>query len=229
MKALLKYLPKCPGRSKIQSLPKPYREAINPSADGPVRPEVLMNVIQKVIVEGSDAVVMTEVGNSLAWGNHMLQFAQPGRYRVSTGFGSLGHFVTGVVGAALARNGKAVAIVGDGAMLMNNEVSTAVSYQIPAVWIVLNDGCYNMCKQGMAYLGFKDANATIPQADFVSIACGMGADGIRVEREFDIQAALEKAMAATGPFVVDVVIDPTQIPPSESRNQSLISQGATNY
>jgi acetolactate synthase-1/2/3 large subunit len=141
----------------------------------------------------------------------------------------MGHFVTGIVGAALACKGKAVAIVGDGAMLMNNEVSTAVNYQIPAVWIVLNDGGYNMCDQGVAMLGFKGMDAKIPQADFVRIACGMGADGIRVERESDIQAALEKAMAAAGPFVVDVVIDPTRLAPIGGRIESLISQGATNY
>jgi len=228
VKALLKHLPECPAHSKIESLPKPKHHAINPSVDGRVRPDILMNVIQRVIVERSDAVVMTEVGNSLAWGNHMLQFAQPGRYRVSTGFGSLGHFATGVVGAALARNGKAVAIVGDGAMLMNNEISTAVNYQIPAVWIVLNDGCYKMCDQGVAMLGFKGMDAKIPQANFVKIAYGMGASGIRVEKESDIQAALEKAMVSTGPFVVDVVIDPSRLAPIGGRIESLISQGAKN-
>jgi acetolactate synthase-1/2/3 large subunit len=36
-------------------------------------------------------------------------------------------------------------------------------------------------------------------------------------------------MAATGPFVVDVVIDPTQLAPIGGRIESLISQGATNY
>jgi acetolactate synthase-1/2/3 large subunit len=230
VKGLLKHFPKRQSRSKALSLPRPERHAINPRVRGGlVRPEVLMNVMQRVIVEGSDAIVMAEGGNSFAWAINLLRFTRPARFRVSTGFGSMGHFVTGVVGAALARKGKAVAIVGDGAMLMNNEVSTAVKYQIPAVWIVLNDGRYNMCQQGMAYIGFKGADATIPQADFVKIACGMRADGIRVERESDLHAALEKALAASEPFVIDVVIDPTRIPLSESRNQSLISQGATNY
>jgi len=140
VKALLEHFPERPGRSTAMALPRPERDAINPRMEGPVRPEVLMDAIQSVIVEGSDAVVITEAGNSFAWGNHALRFAKSGRYRVSTGFGSMGHAATGVLGAALARNGKAVAIVGDGAMLMNSEVSTAVKYQIPAVWIVLNDG-----------------------------------------------------------------------------------------
>ncbi|MFN6535419.1 MAG: ScyA-related TPP-binding enzyme [Nostoc sp. EkiNYC01] len=229
VKALLKYFPERPGTSKIPSLPISKRDIIHPRTHGKVRPDVLMNMIQRVIVEENNAVVMTEVGNSLVWAIHLLRFAKPSRFRVSTGFGSMGHFVTGVVGAALARNGKAVAIVGDGAMLMNSEVNTAVAYQIPAVWIVLNDGRYNMCEQGMTYLGFNDVDTTIPQADFVKIAQGMGADGIRVESEYDIQAALEKAMTSPGPFVVDVVIEPTSPAPIGSRLDSLIWQGATNY
>jgi acetolactate synthase I/II/III large subunit len=226
LKALLKQFPERIALSPTQSLPRPEREPINSSAGSPVRPEVLMDAIQRVIVEGSDAVVMAESGNSLAWGNHRLRFAKPGRYRVSTGFGSMGHFVTGVVGAAMARNSKAVALVGDGAMLMNSEVSTAVKYQIPAVWIVLNDGGYNMCKQGMALLGFKNIDAEIPQADFVKIARGMGADGIRIETESDVEAALEKALASPVPFVIDAVIDANQPAPIGGRIKSLISQGA---
>ncbi|NER32367.1 MAG: thiamine pyrophosphate-binding protein, partial [Symploca sp. SIO1C4] len=123
---------------------------------------------------------------------------------------------------------KTIAIVGDGAMLMNNEVSTAVRYQIPAVWIILNDGGYNMCKQGSMMQGFRGMDVEIPQADFARFACSMGADGIRVERESDLQAALEKAMASTGPFVVDIVIDQTQSAPIGSRIQSLNLQGNRN-
>jgi len=226
VKALLKYFPERHSRSTAM-VPRYEPDAIHPRLDGPVRPEFLMDAIQRVMVEGSDAVVITEAGNSFAWGNHTLRFAKPGRYRVSTGFGSMGHAATGVLGAALARNDKAVAILGDGAMLMNSEISTAVRYQIPAIWIVLNDARYNMCDQGMALLGFKGVDTEIPQADFVMLARGMGADGIRVETESDVQAALEKALVSTVAFVVDVVIDPTRTAPLGSRIQSLISQGAT--
>lgn len=224
VKALLKYFPERPGHSPV--LPNPQRVSLQPQAEGLVRPDVLMDTIQQVFVEQGDAVVMTEAGNSFAWGTHTLRFTKPGRYRVSTGFGSMGHAATGVLGAALAQNNKAVAILGDGAMLMNNEVSTAVKYQIPAVWIVLNDSRYNMCAQGMVLLGFKGVDTQMPSTDFVAIARGMGADGIRVERETDLQAALEKAFAANVPFVVDVLIDNTQTAPFGNRIQSLIEQGA---
>ncbi|MBW4616310.1 MAG: ScyA-related TPP-binding enzyme [Desmonostoc vinosum HA7617-LM4] len=231
VKGLLKYFPESTNPSNVVKLPQPQTDSIKPDVESRslVRPKVLMKAIQRLIIEQSDAVVMTESGNSFAWGIHLLRFSKSNRFRVSTGFGSMGHFVTGVVGAAVARNSKAVAIVGDGAMLMNSEISTAVQYQIPAIWIILNDSCYNMCDQGMVMLGFKGVQANIPQADFVKIAQGMGADGICVEKESDIDAALEKALASTGPFIVDVIIDSTQPAPIGSRIHNLILQETNNY
>jgi len=223
---LLQQLPDAP-HSTTLSLPRPEHKAIEPATDVdyPVRPEVLMAAIQKIIVEGSNAVVMAECGNSFTWSTHLLQFVQANRYRVSTGVGAMGHAVTGVLGAALANNSKAVGIVGDGAMLMNNEISTAVKYKIPAIWIVLNDARYNMCHQGMKILGLKGADATLPPTNFAMIARGMGAEAIVVVRESDIEAALEQAIASAVPFLIDVVIDPDRPAPSGGRNKSLAAQG----
>ena len=204
---------------------RPAREPdLAPRAAGPVRPRALMQAIQRVVVEGSDAIVMTEAGNSFAWGTHVLRFQSPGRYRVSTGFGSMGHAASGVVGAAMAREGKAVAIVGDGAMLMLNELSTAVAHKTGAVWIVLNDARYGMTEQGMRSVGFYPAATGMPEADFAAIARAVGADGIRVDREAELDAALQTALEAPGPFVVDVVIDPDEQAPVGKRNQSLLRQ-----
>ncbi|MEH2158340.1 scytonemin biosynthesis protein ScyA [Nostoc sp.] len=226
VKELLQQLPDAP-HSTTLSLPRPEHKAIEPApdVDYPVRPEVLMAAIQKIIVEGSNAIVMAECGNSFTWSTHLLQFAEANRYRVSTGVGAMGHAVTGVLGAALANNSKAVGIVGDGAMLMNNEISTAVKYKIPAIWIVLNDARYNMCHQGMKILGLKGADATLPPTNFAMIARGMGAEAIVVVRESDIEPALEQAIASNVPFLIDVVIDADRPAPSGGRNKSLAAQG----
>ncbi|MEM8718722.1 MAG: thiamine pyrophosphate-dependent enzyme [Cyanobacteria bacterium P01_G01_bin.39] len=221
--ALLKHFSKDHLPASKVEYPRPQRTTINPDNTQPVRPEVLMNVIQRIIVEGTNAKIMAEAGNSFAWAINKLRFTKSERFRVSTGFASIGNFVTGVIGAALVCNDKAVAIVGDGAMLMNNEISTAVRYQIPAVWIVLNDGYYNMCNQGMSMLGLQGIDAAIPQTNFVQIARGMGADGVRVERELDIQAALEKAMKSTTPFVIDIAINSSNPAPIGARIKSLDS------
>ena len=191
-----------------------------------VRPEVLMAVIQERIVEQSNAIIMAEAGNSFIWATKLLRFTQPGRYRLSTGVGAMGHAVTGVVGAALGSGQKAIAIVGDGAMLMNSEVSTAVRFNLPAVWIVLNDGRYNMCAQGMALQGFSGIDTTIPLTNFALLAQAMGAEAIRVEREGDLTMAINIALQSSQPFVVDVLIDPDQAAPITNRVKSLLKQGA---
>ena len=189
-----------------------------------VRPSFLMSMIQRVIVAESDATLMMDSGHALGLGNHYLRFASAPRYRLSTGFGSMGHASAGVIGAALASAGKAVALVGDGALLMTNEINTAVGLDVDTVWIVLNDGRYGMVAQGMEALGWTPFGTEIPRVDFVAVARGLGADGVRVEREADVEPALRAAMAARGPFLVDVIIDPSGIVPS-GRNASLRADG----
>lgn len=204
------------------SLPRPHPEHPTAAGLGRVRPDALMSAIQRTIVDSTDAVVLAESGNAFTWATHYLRFAQPGRYRVSTNLGSMGHAGTGVLGSALGRAGKAVAIVGDGAMLMNMEVNTAVKQQLPVLWIVLNDGRYNMCYQGMAALDMADvADACFPPTDFAMLARAMGAEGVRVENEDGLEAGLAQALAAPGPFVLDVLIDADRIAPTNGRNEGL--------
>ncbi|MEM1201811.1 MAG: thiamine pyrophosphate-dependent enzyme [Acidobacteriota bacterium] len=192
---------------------------------GPVRPQVLMDALQRQVVDKSDAVVLSECGNAFAWCNHHLCFEDPARYRVSTLFGSMGHTAAGVVGAALASGRKAVAVVGDGSMLMNSEVSSAAQYRAKAVWVVLNDAGYGMCRDGHRTLGLTESEVSFPEVDFVEWARSMGADGTRVDTEDLLDVALEDAMRAEGPFVVDVHIDPSEASPLLKRFESLIQQG----
>jgi acetolactate synthase-1/2/3 large subunit len=98
-----------------------------------------------------------------------------------------------------------------------------VKFGLPAVWIVLNDARYNMCEQGMATLGLS-ADAGIPEVDFAMLARALGAEGLRVESEAGLIPALERALAAPGPFVLDVRIDPTCRAPSQGRNRGLGAQ-----
>ncbi len=226
--ALLEALPESPPRL-MPSFVRRGRVPVSLAVPGrrPVRPQVLMQAIQRQVVQGSDALVLAESGNSFAWANHYLRFPGPGRYRVSTLFGSMGHTAAGVVGAALARGGKAVAIVGDGAMLMNSEISTAAQYRAPAVWIVLNDAGYGVCRDGHQALGLTDGGVDIPRVDFAALARSVGASGVQVRSESEIEPALARAMDAPGPFVVDVSVDPNEASPLLRRFESLIRQGSS--
>ena len=204
----------------ILELPHPRIERVQPRREGLVRPEALMDAIQTWVVDRSNATVLSESGNSFLWTTHRLRFSEPHRYRVSTGMGAMGHAAAGVIGAALASGRRAVAVVGDGALLMTNEINSAVKYDAPAVWVVLNDGRYGMCAQGMDALGLS-ADAEIPQVDFASFARAQGARATRVDHEVHLDGALAEAMAADGPFVVDVRIDPRCKAPASLRNASL--------
>lgn len=227
LRSLLQHFPEhralSPGHALPRSQLAPAAVAI--SGRRPVRPQVLMSEIQRILVDASDALILSECGNAFAWCNHYLRFPSPGRYRVSTLFGSMGHTAAGVVGAALARRAKAIAVVGDGSMLMSSEVSTAVQYQAPAVWIVLNDAAYGMCRDGQRCLGLTDKHVELPQVDFVVMACSLGAAGVQVETEDQLADALTTALAAQGPFIVDVRIDPDEASPLMQRFESLIRQG----
>lgn len=206
--------------------PPRARKTVPLRAGGPVRPQALFAEVQRTFIDERDAWIIAESGNSFCWSTHLLRFNEPGCYRVSTGFGSMGHATTGVVGAALTRSTKAVAMVGDGAMLMLNEVHTAVQHKVDAVWVVLNDACYQMCSQGMTAMGWTPFSCDLPRVDFVGLARSLGADGVRVTREEDLRDALLQAARAKGPFVVDVDIDGAEVPPSGRRNRSLMQQGS---
>ncbi|MCG8457580.1 MAG: thiamine pyrophosphate-dependent enzyme, partial [Holophagales bacterium] len=223
---LLEHFPAKP----LERLPLGRRHPLRPttmrlSGRSPVRPQVLMEVLQSKVVDDGDAVVLAECGNSFAWCNHYLRFDKPGRYRVSTLFGSMGHATTGVVGAAIARQAKTFSVVGDGSMLMNSELSSAAQYHAPAVWVVLNDAGYGMCRDGHRALSLTDEQLEMPRVDFAAMARSMGADGVRVETEDMLEVAFDQALAAIGPFVIDVSIDPHETSPLLARFESLIKQG----
>ncbi len=230
--ALLKVMPERRVRRSTSKLVRPSQWKEPPAAMAqvakrhPVRPPELMKAIQEHLIDGADTPILAECGNSFAWCNHHLRFLRPGAYRTSTLFGSMGHAAAGVVGVAIARKGKAVAVLGDGSMLMNSEISTAVQYEAPAVWIVLNDAGYGMCRDGHAALGLADDQLDCPRVDFVAYARAVGADGVAVDSEDQLAEAMQQALKADLPFVVDVQIDAELPSPLVKRFDSLIKQGS---
>jgi acetolactate synthase-1/2/3 large subunit len=65
------------------------------------------------------------------------------------------------------------------------------------------------------------ADAEIPQVDFAAFARAQGARATRVDHELQLDDALAEAMAADGPFLVDVRIDPRCKAPASLRNAAL--------
>ena len=102
----------------------------------------------------------------------------------SWGFASMGFGVGGVLGAKLAAPDRpAVAVVGDGGFLLHAQrVATAVQYDIPAVWMVWNNGGYvSIRDQQRGYFGADREYATsfAPRATGRALPRRQRGDGAR--------------------------------------------------
>lgn len=222
---LSKLISLCPvtaSTTTISPIYKPQITSLESKSDlERVNPTLLFEAIQNIIVMQTDALIMAESGNAFAWTTHILRFSKPNRYRISSLWGSMGHFAAGVIGAAHSNRRKVIAIVGDGAMLMLNELSTAIKYNIPAVWIILNDGCYNMCRQGIQLLdNTAKVETKIPETNFAAFSQAMGGKAFRIEKNSDL-SLLENILIQEGPIVFDVVIDPEPLSPFMGRVNTL--------
>lgn len=204
------------GFSCASPFPEPvaYREKA-----APIRPRALLQAVQKLVAD-TGLPILVEPGGSMAWATHMLAMANPGQLRIVGSLGSMGQMTCGVLGSAIARRGTAVCLTGDGSLLMNNEINTAVQYDIPAVWMVLNNARYQMCELGMEF-GADEKHARFPKCDFAGIAHAMGAKSASVRREADLEPLLQRALRHGGPYLLDIAVDPDAPPPFESRFKTL--------
>ncbi|WP_167133191.1 thiamine pyrophosphate-binding protein [Paramicrobacterium chengjingii] len=191
----------------------PHRDA----TQVPMRPERVVNELRSVLPD--DGILLSDVGVHHNWLVQEWETRQPRTFHQSWGFASMGFGVGGVIGSALAApQRKHVAVVGDGGFLMlPSAVATAVQYNIPATWIVWNNGGFQSIRdQQMSYFGadrqlattfLHDASGQQYQADHAGIARAMGAEGMTVENPSDLGSAFEAALASPRPTVVDVRVD----------------------
>lgn len=193
----------------------------NHDSDTVFHPLDVMNIIQKVAINENNCYIAAEAGNSFCWATHYLKFSQPGRFRVGTTFGVMGHYACGLVGIAAGRKECAIGIIGDGAMLMVNEVSTAVRYHLPAIWLVMNDSGYNMCRQGLKMLNSEPLDCDIPDTDFALFGRSLGAEGYQANNPQQLQDALVNAINSRNPTVIDIKIDKNAVPPIEGRIETI--------
>src|SRR6185295_12816711 len=110
------------------------------SAATPLRPERLLADLRAALPD--DGILLADVGVHHNWVVQEWPAYAPRTALQSWGFASMGFGVGGVLGAKLAAPDRtAVAVVGDGGfLLMPSAVATAVQYEIPAVWVVWNNG-----------------------------------------------------------------------------------------
>ncbi|QTA87189.1 thiamine pyrophosphate-binding protein [Desulfonema magnum] len=188
-------------------------------------PETLIADIQKSFPK--DTVYFVEIGAVMAWAIQHLVMDKPYSFYVSMGFGGMGYATAACAGAKLGlKDRPVVALCGDGGFMMHGmEVSTAVSHNIPVIWLIFNNGMY-----GMIHHGRKMLNPPIPEGiptrfarpDFAKIAEGFGAKGVSVKKTGELTRELvQEVISESRPAIIDVWIDEEIPPPLGSRVRSV--------
>jgi acetolactate synthase-1/2/3 large subunit len=189
----------------------------------PIRPERIVADCQAVLAD--DAILACDVGVSHNW---YMQFWQPRRPQTmlnSWGFSGMGFGAAGVLGAKLAAPERAcVAVTGDGCFTMVPHVlCTAVEYDIPVVWVVWNNfGWMSIRDIQLGMFGGRTLGTTFHHGpnktpynpDFAAWARASGVDALTVAKSEDFKGALEHAVKAGKPFLLDVHVDAEVRPPA---------------
>jgi acetolactate synthase-1/2/3 large subunit len=178
----------------------------------PIRPERICQELTRHLPE--DAIVVVDTGHAGMWMGGMFDLTSP-RQSYLRSAGHLGWAFPAGLGAKCAAPGRpVVTFTGDAGLWYHiAEIETAVRWKINAVTVVNNNNSGNQSKRGFdrAYGGEQTEQArelwTYNKTDFARLAEDMGALGIRVEKPGEIAPALERALKAGRPAVVDVVTD----------------------
>jgi acetolactate synthase-1/2/3 large subunit len=178
----------------------------------PIHPARICGELSKHVPD--DAIVVVDTGHAGIWMGGMYDLRKPTQNYMRSA-GHLGWaFPAGLGAKAACPERPVVVFTGDAGFWYHiAEIETAVRWQLNSVTIVNNNGGGNQSKRGFdrAYGGTQTEQArelwTYNPMNFAKLAEDMGALGIRVERPGDIAPALQRALAAGRPVVIDIATD----------------------
>ncbi len=169
------------------------------------------NIIRKLKEVAGDIILVTDVGKHQMFAAHYFPVDTPRSFLTSGGLGTMGFSVPAAIGAKVARPDKKVAVIaGDGSFFMTSQqIASAVQYNIPVLILIMNDYCLGMIHQLQDVLYGKRYNACDLEriVDYAKLAESMGAVGIRVTEEKDIESAISKGLESERPVVIDFILE----------------------
>jgi acetolactate synthase-1/2/3 large subunit len=192
------------------------------SDDMPLKPQRVVAELREALPD--EAIVFTDIGNTITWVERCFLARRPDTVMSLSGLAAMGSGVAAGIGGKLAAPDRPVVVVcGDGDFQMHGmEVMTAISHGIPLVWVIMRNDALAMVRdiQTMTYKGRYVASG-FASPDFVALAQSFGALGLRAGAPGEVAAALRSALAADRPTVVEVPIDPTELPPAKARMMAM--------
>jgi acetolactate synthase-1/2/3 large subunit len=159
-----------------------------------------------------DAVVIGDGGDVVAAVSRVLRVRRPGHWLDPGPFGCLGVGPGYALGVGTAGfGGPIVVVMGDGAFGLNGmDFDTLVRFGIPAVFVVGNDGAWGEIRvpQVGIYGPEGEVATRLAHSRYDRLTEVFGGHGEHVERPDDLAPALERALAAGVPAIVNVMLDP---------------------
>jgi acetolactate synthase I/II/III large subunit len=189
------------------------------SEASPLKPQRVMRALQGCLP--ADSVIVADAGTGTPF-TSAYYLSPAGRHVIiPRGYGGLGYAIPGVVGAKLARpNSTVIGLVGDGSFGMScGELETIARLNLRVVLLLFNNAMFGWIKnlqhlyRDQRYLSVDFSADT----DYAGIAHGFGLRGVRIREASELEPALQAALAADGPTLIDVRTESEleEVPPVE--------------
>lgn len=178
---------------------------IDQARNGDILPQHIIEKLWK-LTDGK-AIVTTEVGQNQMWAGQFLKITKPRTFITSGGLGTMGFGLGAAIGAQIANPSKRVInIAGDGSFYMNmSELATAVTYKLPIIEVIMNNGVLGMVRQWQKmFYGKRYSHTTLNrETDYKRLAEAFGALGFIINSEEDIEPVFKAALESGKPCVID--------------------------
>jgi acetolactate synthase I/II/III large subunit len=157
-----------------------------------------------------DALIVTDVGQHQMWAAQFYPFKRSRQWITSGGLGAMGFGVPAGIGAQLVLGDQlVVSVVGDGGFQMTNqELATAVQYDLPVKVLIMNNGYLGMVRQWQEMFydrAYSEVDLAV-SPDFVKLAEAYGAFGVRATRPHELSDVLAAGLSHKGVAVMDIVV-----------------------
>lgn len=176
-----------------------------------IRPEALAAAIDRHASD--DAIFTSDTGMSTVWLSRFVTMRGTRRLVGSYNLGSMANAMPQALGAqALDRTRQVIAFCGDGGLTMLlGDLLTAVAYDLPATFVVFDNGRLGMVKLEQEQGGLPEFGTILHNPDLAAVARAMGLGAIRVTDPDEIDGAVRDALATPGPVLLDVLTNPEEV------------------
>ena len=178
----------------------------------PIRPQYIIKMLNEKVAD--DAVISLDVGENCWWFGRNFMMKKSQKLVMSGTLATMGFGLPGALAAALAYpKRQIVCLTGDGGLTMVlGDFLTALKYNLPVKVFVMNNKRLGMIMQEQKVEGYEGWQTDLYDYNFADFAEHSGGLGIKVTEPSQLEAAVEKALAAKKPTIVDIDTDARRFP-----------------